>query len=148
MLGVHAEPGGKLALRGRHRRRGIGCPHPDRIGDVVPGILAALARETHPGPFAEMLITLGSSGAREAWPILRAHLAAEDGDVRDAAEEGIESWHLRNGLSPASAAPPYPPAPLPHSPASQGLDQWLGYAPTPPGTPCSSEAVRRSSAAA
>jgi hypothetical protein len=98
---------------------------------VVPGLLAALAREAYPAPFAEMLITLGSSGAREAWPILRAHLDAEDDDVRDAAEEGLERWHLRNNLSPATPAPPYPPAPPPYSPASQGLEQWLGYPPPP-----------------
>ena len=78
-----------------------------------------------------MLITLGSSGAREAWPILRAHLDAEDDDVRDAAEEGMERWHLRNNLSPARPASPYPPAPLAYSPASQGLQQWLGYPPPP-----------------
>ena len=64
---------------------------------AVPMLVAALQREPDDEARAEMLITLGASGAPEARPILEQYLAHGEGDTRKGAEEGLERWAKRNG---------------------------------------------------
>ena len=73
--------------------RDDGGPPPD----AVPHLLSAIAREQNGKAFAEMLITLGASGAPEAKPIIDAHLNHPDEDMREAAETATKKWYARSG---------------------------------------------------
>jgi hypothetical protein len=66
---------------------------------AVPALIAALQREPDDEARAEMLITLGASGAPEARPVLEGYLAHSEGDTRKGAKEGLERWSKKNGVA-------------------------------------------------
>jgi hypothetical protein len=68
--------------------------------DAVPALMSAVQRERDNDARAEMLITLGASGAQEARPILESGLNDGERAVRNAAGKGLKLWNKRNGQIP------------------------------------------------
>ena len=66
---------------------------------AVPALIAAVQREPDDEARAEMLITLGESGAPEARPVLEGFLAHSEGDTRKGAAKGLERWSKKNGVA-------------------------------------------------
>src|SRR5262249_18460935 len=106
-------------------------------------------------PFREMLRSLGATGVREARPIIGAHLSARDAELRQAAQDALRLWLVRNGLLGEDATlsgPPYPDdhtvALSAHAPANYARSELTGL-PPPPMSPRVPEPTleRRSNAA-
>lgn len=65
--------------------------------EAVPHLLAAIQRERDKDAYAEMLITLGASGAPEARAVLEAYLNNREDDIREGAEKGLKLWSKKSG---------------------------------------------------
>jgi hypothetical protein len=87
-----------------------------RAGNVVPGgaipaLLQAVQAEPVPFVRGAMLITLGTSGAAEAKPIIdQAVMTAPDPDTRRWAGRALKAWMIQTGAVPPDAkfAPGWP----------------------------------------
>jgi len=77
----------------------------------VPYLIAAAQKETNPKALGAMLITLGSSGAPEAKPLIEARVNDPDSDMRRWARRGMKNWLQKNGtMVRADIATAPPPA--------------------------------------
>jgi HEAT repeat protein len=84
-----------------------------RAGNVVPGgaipvLLQDLRTEQDPAVRGAIYITLGTSGAPEAKPVLDQAVAiAADPDSRRWASRALKAWMIQTGAVPANSA--FPP---------------------------------------
>lgn len=123
------------------KRRGAADDLRDNNGPpppAVPYLIAAAQKETHPKALGAMLITLGSSGAPEAKPLIEARVNDPDSDMRRWARRGMKNWLQKNGtmvrqdvttlplpaVSASASVSTSSPAPAAPHPGESGCQQF------------------------
>lgn len=78
------------------------------VGGAIPILLQDLTAEPEPFVRGAILITLGTSGAPEAKPVIdQAVMTAADPDSRRWASRALKAWMIQTGAVPANGA--FPP---------------------------------------